>query len=86
MWTRRPTIIGGRAAPDDVTILRNGQTVGRVHRSALTGVAPFSWFTWSYPATRGYADTIEDGLRQVREAIRAQWPDDVPRIPKGIPE
>jgi hypothetical protein len=86
MWTRRLTVIGGRTEPEDFVILRNGQKVGRVHRAPATGVQAFAWYTWSYPATRGYADTLEDGLHIVREAIRSRWPDDVTRVPTGVPE
>jgi len=86
MWTRRLTIIGGRTEPDDYTILRNGQAVGRVHRSPATGVQAFAWFTWTRPAARGYADTLEDALHMVREAIRSRWPDDLPRVPLAAGE
>lgn len=86
MWTMRKTRIGGRVEDDDFTILRNGQKVGRVHRAASTGVQPFAWFTWTHPASRGYADTFEGALEHVRGAIRQRWPDDLPRVPKGIPD
>lgn len=82
MWTRRPTLIGGQTAPDDVTVLRHDQAVGRVTRSvAIQGAAPYAWMTWTYPADNGRAQSLDDALDQLRAAIRGRWPDDVPRVP-----
>lgn len=85
MWKRKRTVIAGRISEDDWVIVRGDQAVGRVHRSPATGVAPFSWFTWTYPCDRGYACNLHDGLRQAREAIRSKWPDDQARVPTAVP-
>lgn len=81
MWTRRPTLIGGQTAPDDVTVLRHAQAVGRVTRSvAIRGAAPYAWMTWTYPADSGRAQSLDEALDQLRAAIRGRWPDDVARV------
>jgi hypothetical protein len=86
MWTRRRTLIGGRTAEGDFTILRNGQEVGRVHPSPPTGVPPFTWYTWTCPSDRGYAQDLNEGLHKAREAIRTKWSDHVLKVPRGVPE
>lgn len=82
MWTRRPTVIGGQTAPDDFVIQRGGQSVGRVCRAvALPGTRPFHWMTWTYPSANGRSETFDQALHELREAIRARWPDDVEAVP-----
>ncbi len=82
MWTRRMTMIGGQTAPDDWTILRRGQVVGRVHRGRLVnGAIRIHWSTMLYPCDRGWCDTVEGAQEQLRAAIRARWPDEVGPLP-----
>lgn len=82
MWTRKRTVIGGKTAEDDWTILRNTQAVGRIHRAPdIPGLLPIQWSTFTYPGDRGRADTLDQGLTDLRTAIRARWPDDVARLP-----
>ncbi len=78
MWTRRPCIIGGQTAPDDFTIYRHKQAVGRVCRAvALPGTRPFHWMTWTHPCANGRAETFDQALHELREAIRHRWPDEI---------
>lgn len=82
MWTRRPTLIGGQTAPDDFTVLRRDQPVGRVTRAvAIPGATPFAWMTWTYPADNGRAQTLDEALDQLRCAIRRRWPDEIDAVP-----
>jgi hypothetical protein len=82
MWTHRPTVIGGQSHDGDFTILRHGQEVGRVCPSvAIAGTSPYSWMTWTYPAASGRADSLEEALERLHDAIRMRWPDEVERLP-----
>lgn len=82
MWTRKPTIIGDRHTPGDYIVLRRGQEVGRVLLAApLPHGRAYEWNTRTYPCDSGYADDLDDALDQLREAIRARWPDSEESVP-----
>jgi hypothetical protein len=69
IWTRIPTVIGGSVAPDDWTVLRAGYTVGRVSFQPRHqhGDPHWLWAVWTHPASsHGYAETLEEGLEEVR--------------------
>ena len=69
-WTRRRTYIGGDFAPDDWTTKLDGQDVGRVylgHRGMVGG--PWKWVTWVQPVAKGEAETLEEALSAVKEAV-----------------
>lgn len=79
MWTRKRTFIGGRYVDNDWMVLRHGQEVGRVYSVPVGSMLGphFSWSTLTLPPARGRADTLDEALEQMRETIRAQWPDGV---------
>jgi hypothetical protein len=84
MWIRRRTVIGGRVVPDDWTVYRGRQLVGRILPSAgAVGLPAYSWSTITTPAFRGRAETIEAAQAELRAAIRARWPDDVDEVPRA---
>jgi hypothetical protein len=73
-FTRRHCIIGGQSAPDDWSILRDGQLIGRVLLQDHMPVdAPDRW-RWSlfsppaYPGASGLARSMEDALEAVKAA------------------
>ncbi|GAB1361805.1 hypothetical protein MASR1M32_10410 [Rhodobacter sp.] len=84
MWIKKRTVIGGQSRDDDWIVMRGQQAVGRVHPSPpMPGIQPLEWASWTHPCDRGRANSLEDALDQLREAIRARWPDDVPAVPRG---
>ena len=69
-WSRRPTLIGGRTAPDDWSVLRDGVAVGRVHpRPYMVDGPKLTWSTWTLPSQSGSAETLEDALEAIRQAV-----------------
>lgn len=83
MWMRRRTVIGGQTAAGDYLVYRGRQVVGRVVPAPrITGGQPYQWSTKTDPPDRGRADSLEDALHQLREAVRARWPDDVAEVPR----
>lgn len=83
MWTRRRTWLNSPSEAD-WTVLRHRQRIGRVHLCpGAQGTPPWMWSTFSHPCNSGRADSLDAGLYAVRQAIRARWPDDVPRVPTG---
>lgn len=88
MWTRRRTDLPfpGQTPPDDWVVIRRGQIVGRIMEAvSRPGAAPWQWTTWTMPHDRGTADSRDDALHQLREALRRRWPDDVPELPLAAP-
>lgn len=87
MWTRKVTVIGGKAWPDDWIILRQGQKVGRAHLGPMVHSAQlWYWSTQLYPSDSGRAECLEEALTAIRAAIRTHWEDDVaPPLPTGGP-
>ena len=84
MWNRKRTVIGGRIAEGDFTVYRHKQAVGRVGLApSMPDTQPYQWSTNTYPCDRGRADSLEEALHLLREAIRAHWPDDVPEVPRS---
>jgi hypothetical protein len=84
MWKRRRTVIGGQAGTDDWMVYRGRQQVGRILPSiGAIDLPAYSWSTITDPAFRGRAATIEEAQHQLREAIRAHWPDDMPEVPRS---
>lgn len=71
-WTRRPTAIDGEIIPDDWVVLCNGNEVGRVYY-AVNQPPPRSWAWGSWAATcrSGGAESLDDALDRVREAVLA---------------
>ena len=58
---------------------RDGKRVGRVMQVRL-GMSAGSelvwrWSTWNYPATHGYAPTLESALARVRQGVTDDLPD-----------
>ncbi|MGR3480432.1 hypothetical protein [Salipiger marinus] len=79
-WTYRPTLIAGTSRPDDYVVRRDGRDVGRVMTERLgmgVGGSELVWWwgTWTYPATHGYAPTLEEALERVREEATDDLPD-----------
>ncbi|MHC9235009.1 hypothetical protein ACX9MO_05125 [Pseudooceanicola sp. 502str34] len=54
-WTRISTVIGGSAAPDGWTVLRNRWTVGRVSRQPQHGPIDPAWL-WASANDEGPPD------------------------------
>lgn len=72
MWTRKLTWPGEKA--DDWLVLRDGQTVGRVHLTTLTNPTRevWMWFKQTIPGRQGEAETLAGALEAVRVAILAE--------------
>jgi hypothetical protein len=84
MWIRRRTVIAGRVAPDDWTVYRGRQYVGRILPAVgAVDLPAYEWSTITAPAFRGRAETIEAAQADLRAAIRARWPDDVAEVPRA---
>ncbi len=74
MWTRKPCVIGGQAAPDDWLVLWCGQDCGRVHLtySPINAQrAVWAWTAWCDPAADGRCDTLAEGCDLVRRSVIA---------------
>jgi hypothetical protein len=74
MWTRKPTLIGGKTAPDDWLVLCQGQACGRVyltHSAVSEARTRMEWSALSYPGGHGPCETLEEGCHQVRDRIVA---------------
>lgn len=83
MWSRRQTTIGGIPHDNDWLVYRHKQSVGRVLMSVqVPDVPAYSWNTLTNPAMNGRAETLEEALSELREAIRSRWPDDLPEVPR----
>lgn len=84
MWKRRLTVIGGQTAPGDWTVYRGRQCVGRIQPAiGAVDLPAYEWSTGTDPGFRGRADTIEQAQVDLRAAIRAHWPDDLPEVPRS---
>lgn len=84
MWKRRLTVIGGKTMPGDWTVYRGRQCVGRIQPAiGAIDLPSYSWSTITTPALRGRCETIDDAQHQMREAMRAHWPDDLPEVPRS---
>ncbi len=84
MWTRKLTVIGGETNPDDWMVYRGRQEVGRIHKSQTEpGGHDWGWATNTRPFFQGSGYTLDQCLHDMREAIRARWPDDLPEVPRS---
>ena len=74
MWTRKKTVIGGRAADDDWIVCWRARECGRVvrvHSPPGQTKSTWSWSAWSYPSGLGRCDTLAEGLDHVRRTVIA---------------
>ncbi|MDD7969932.1 hypothetical protein [Roseinatronobacter alkalisoli] len=82
MWRRKLTVIAGETREGDYIILRDRQVVGRIYPAHLIpDASPYVWATYTYPATEGRADSLDDAAEAVRAHIRTRWLDSVPAVP-----
>lgn len=66
-WTRKLTFPDD--APDDFTILRDGDVVGRIYHSdpqARSGRDPWFWSVLVQPTATGWCASLDEALEAVR--------------------
>lgn len=73
MWTRRRTKIGSRMHPDDWTILRDGEPVGRVFLEWRTNPLRQEWKWCKHVGftvpNHGWTSDLSLGCEAVRQAV-----------------
>ncbi|SIT74677.1 hypothetical protein SAMN05421849_0196 [Pontibaca methylaminivorans] len=84
MWTRRRSFPG--EVENDWCVYRDGQLVGRVYM--LTRYLPRSevwgWFKQVPPGTSGDAETLDEALNALRDAILAADEEKARRLGQGL--
>lgn len=84
MWTRKRTIIGGQACPDDWLILYAGIPVARTFLGWRSNPTQEVWH-WAVNAqhltgSQGMRDTLEEALEAIRADLLAR-----PDFPSSLP-
>ncbi|GEM_PF-1589789 len=84
MWTKRRTLFDGGTAPEDWTVYRNGQPVGRVCRvHPHSPVSLIRWAAWVDPCGNGIVEDHGAALDALRRCIRTRWPDGPGWLPEA---
>jgi hypothetical protein len=70
-WSRKRTWIGGEPIKNDWIVMRLGEEVGRVRldRGGDRNSQPWQWHKTTVPGENGKADSLDQALEAVREAV-----------------
>ena len=81
-WSRRRLRHDTVPRVEDWVVLRRGWIVGRVREVApgFHRAGDWSWAVQTYPASHGYAGSLEEALERVREGV-SLGPDGLPNLP-----